>query len=55
MIKIEKITTKLEDLHCNQCDADVCLCGGCCCDAATSICDCCIDPMQDLLNQLKIL
>lgn len=55
MIKIEKLQQKLEDLHCNQCDADVCLCGGCCCDAATSICDCCIDPMQDLLNQLKIL
>ncbi|NFB18085.1 hypothetical protein FDB72_15235 [Clostridium botulinum] len=49
----KKLQQKLEDLHCNQCDADVSLCGGCCCDAATSICDCCIDPMQDLLNQLK--
>ncbi|KEI95736.1 hypothetical protein N494_15065 [Clostridium botulinum A2B7 92] len=48
----KKLQRKLEDLHCNQCDVDVCLCGDSC-DVATSICDCCIDPMQDLLNQLK--
>ncbi|ACA56880.1 hypothetical protein CLK_2520 [Clostridium botulinum A3 str. Loch Maree] len=48
----KKLQRKLEDLYCNQCDVDVCLCGDCC-DVATSICDCCIDPMEDLLNQLK--
>ncbi|AJD25917.1 hypothetical protein WBZ18_14470 [Clostridium botulinum] len=46
----KKLQRKLEDLHCDQCD--ICLCGGCC-DTATSICDCCVDPMEDLLNQLK--
>ncbi|APH14335.1 hypothetical protein NPD5_2795 [Clostridium sporogenes] len=57
----KKLQRKLEDLHCNQCD--ICLCGGCCCncdcdidsccDVATSKCDCCVDPMENLLNQLR--
>ncbi|MGO5067119.1 hypothetical protein FDF31_05205 [Clostridium sporogenes] len=39
---------KLEELYCNKCD--ICLCS---CNFATNICDCCVDPMENLLNQLR--
>ncbi len=45
----KKLQEKLEELYCNDCDIIIC---GSCCDAATSICDCCVNPMEILLNQL---
>lgn len=42
----KKLQEKLEDLYCNDC-------GMCMCQAATTLCDCCVDPMQDLLTQLR--
>ncbi len=55
---------RLKDLYCNDCDIIICGsdcgCGcdcdcdcGCCDNVATSICDCCVEPMEILLNQLR--
>ncbi|GAA0733577.1 hypothetical protein [Clostridium oceanicum] len=46
------LQNKLENFYCKQCD--ICICNFVCCkDAATNICDCCVKPLEDILQQLK--
>ncbi|WP_373897604.1 hypothetical protein ACER0A_011930 [Haloimpatiens sp. FM7315] len=40
---------KLEQLFCPECSLPCCVM---CCNSANSLCDCCVYPMEDLINKL---